>query len=114
MKLKNLEIKGYAALAPMAGVADRAFRELCTDFGADYVVSEMVSSKGIAYKNKKTNSLMEISSRERPAAIQLFGSEPATMAQAAVAALQYKPDVLDINMGCPAPKVFNNGCGCAL
>lgn len=114
MKIKNVEIKGFAALAPMAGVADKAFRELCVGFGADYVVSEMVSSKGISYKNEKTHSLMEISQSERPAAIQLFGSEPATMAQAAAAALPYKPNIIDINMGCPAPKIFNNGNGCAL
>lgn len=114
MNIKNVKINGSAALAPMAGVADRAFRELCIEYGASYVVSEMVSSKGISYNNTKTTQLMQLSKAERPAAIQLFGNEPETMALAAKAALDYKPDVLDINMGCPAPKISGNGNGCAL
>lgn len=114
MFIGNVEINGFAALAPMAGVADRAFRELCRDFGAAYVVTEMVSSKGISYKNLKTAELMEISEMERPAGIQLFGCEPETMADAAVAAMEYNPNLIDINMGCPAPKVSGNGCGAAL
>lgn len=114
MKIKNIEINGAAALAPMAGVADRAFRELCVEYGAAYVVSEMVSSKGISYKNAKTNELMKLSKKEKPAAIQLFGNEPQTMALAAKAALEYNPDALDINVGCPAPKISGNGNGCAL
>lgn len=114
MFIGNVEIKGFAALAPMAGVADRAFRELCRDFGAAYVVTEMVSSKGVSYKNVKSAELMEVSDKERPAGIQLFGSEPETMASAAVTAMQYNPDIIDINMGCPAPKVSGNGCGAAL
>lgn len=114
MFIGNVEIKGYAALAPMAGVADKAFRELCRDFGAAYTVTEMVSSKGLEYKSTKTEQLMEISDRERPSGIQLFGSEPRTMAAAAVKALEYRPEIIDINMGCPAPKVSGNGCGAAL
>lgn len=114
MFIDNVEIKGYAALAPMAGVADRAFRELCRDFGAAYVVTEMVSSKGVSYKNIKSTELMEISDKERPAGIQLFGSEPDTMAEAAVQAMKFKPNIIDINMGCPAPKISGNGCGAAL
>ena len=114
MKIGNLVINGKAILAPMAGVADRAFRELCVSFGASYVVSEMVSSKGLEYQNRKTNELMELSPAERPAAIQLFGNDPHTMAKAAEIAMKYSPDALDINMGCPAPKVANNGCGSAL
>lgn len=114
MKIGNLEIKGYAVLAPMAGVADKAFREICTEFGASYVVSEMVSSKGLQYNDKKTGSLMTLSESERPAGIQLFGSEPEVMAEAAKKAMEYKPDVIDINMGCPAPKVSCNGSGAAL
>ena len=114
MKIGNLEIKGRAVLAPMAGVADRAFRELCTQFGASYVVSEMVSSKGLQYHDKKTGSLMTLSDTERPAGIQLFGDDPAVMAQAAKLAMQYAPDAIDINMGCPAPKVSCNGSGSAL
>ncbi len=114
MKIGNLEIKGYAVLAPMAGVADRAFRETCAQFGASYVVSEMVSSKGLQYHDKKTGELMVLSEAERPAGIQLFGDDPAVMAEAAKAALRYEPDAIDINMGCPAPKVSCNGSGSAL
>ncbi len=114
MKIGNVEINGYAALAPMAGVADRAFRELCVDFGAAYVVGEMVSAKGITYNSEKSFELLELSEKERPAAVQLFGSEPETMAQAAQFALRYKPDIIDINMGCPAPKIAGNGSGAAL
>lgn len=114
MQIGNIKLNGYAALAPMAGVADRAFRELCMAFGAGYCVSEMVSSKGIAYHSKKSAELMEISATERPCAVQIFGTEPETMAQAARFALQYKPEVIDINMGCPAPKIAGGGSGAAL
>ncbi len=114
MKIGNVSIDGYVALAPMAGVADRAFRELCMDFGACYCVSEMVSSKGISYNSQKSAQLMELSEKEHPCAVQIFGNEPRTMAQAAEFALQYKPEVIDINMGCPAPKISGNGAGAAL
>lgn len=114
MKLGDLSISGYAMLAPMAGVADRAFRELCVSFGAAYVVSEMVSSKGLQFENKKTCELMCLSDQERPAGIQLFGDDPNTMAEAAKIAMDYGPNSIDINMGCPAPKVAKNGCGAAL
>lgn len=114
MKIGNVEISGYAALAPMAGVADRAFRELCISYGAAYAVGEMVSAKGISMNDRKSAQLMELSPCERPAAIQIFGDEPATMANAAVKSLNFTPDFLDINMGCPAPKVSNNGGGSAL
>ena len=114
MKIGNVNIEGYAALAPMAGVADKAFRELCMDFGACYCVSEMVSSKGISYNSEKSAQLMELSEKEHPCAVQIFGNEPETMAQAAVFAKRYKPEILDINMGCPAPKISGNGAGAAL
>ena len=114
MKIGSLPIGGRAMLAPMAGAADRAFRELCASFGACYVVTEMVSSKGLEYQNKKTNELMELSAEERPAAIQLFGNEPDVMARAAQTAMAFSPDAIDINMGCPAPKVCSNGSGSAL
>lgn len=114
MFIGNVEIKGKAALAPMAGVADMAFRELCVSYGAAYVVSEMVSSKGISYDSYKSKELMQLSEKERPAGVQLFGSEPDTMAKAAAAAMEYSPDIIDINMGCPAPKISGNGCGSAL
>ncbi len=114
MKIGNVNIDGYAALAPMAGVADRAFRELCMEFGACYCVSEMVSSKGISYHSTKSAQLMELSEREHPCAVQIFGNEPHTMADAAKFALKYKPEIIDINMGCPAPKISGNGSGAAL
>lgn len=114
MKIGTIELEGHAALAPMAGVADRAMRELCMEFGAGYCVSEMVSSKGIAYNSKKSAELMEISDSERPCAVQIFGTEPDTMADAARFALRYRPEVIDINMGCPAPKIAGSGSGAAL
>lgn len=114
MKIGNVNIDGYAALAPMAGVADMAFRELCVEYGAAYVVSEMVSSKGVSMHDRKSGALMLLSEKERPAAIQIFGSDPATMAEAAVKAKSFTCDVIDINMGCPAPKIVNSGNGSAL
>lgn len=114
MKIGNVEISGYAALAPMAGVTDRAFRELCVSFGAAMVTGEMVSSKGLIYNSDKSRELLVVSENERPAAVQLFGNEPETMAQAARIAMEYSPDIIDINMGCPAPKIASNGCGSAL
>lgn len=114
MQIGSLTLGGYAALAPMAGVADRAFRELCMRFGAGYCVSEMVSSKGIAYNSRKSADLMQVSSAEHPCAVQIFGTEPDTMADAARFALRYKPDAIDINMGCPAPKISGSGSGAAL
>ena len=114
MRIGSVTLGGYAALAPMAGVADRAFRELCMSFGAGYCVSEMVSSKGITYHSQKSAELMELSALERPCGVQLFGTEPDTMAQAAQFALRYSPDVIDINMGCPAPKIAGSGSGSAL
>ncbi len=115
MKIGNIEINSRsAALAPMAGVADRAFRELCVRYGATYVVSEMVSSKGLTMCDRKSKKLLYLSDEERPAAAQIFGSDPKIMAESAVSCLSYKPDVIDINMGCPAPKIAGNGGGSAL
>ncbi len=104
----------HAALAPMAGVADRAFRRLCRGYGAAFTVSEMVSSKGLSYGDRKSGSLMVLDDKERPSAVQLFGNEPETMARAAELAMAASPDWLDINMGCPAPKIAGNGSGSAL
>ena len=113
LKIGNLEIKGRAALAPMAGAGDRAFREICSAFGAAFTVSEMVSAKALQMGDKKTPQLMELGSA-RPSAIQIFGSEPETMAAAAKQAIEFKPDAIDINMGCPAPKITCSGAGSAL
>ncbi len=114
MKIGNFEIKGHAALAPMAGVADRAFRELCIEFGAAYVVSEMVSSKGLTMHDRKSDFLMQLGETEKSAAVQIFGCEPETMALAAKKAAATGCCVVDINMGCPAPKIAGNGGGSAL
>ena len=114
MQIKNVVWKGSAALAPMAGVADRAFREICSQFGAGYTVTEMVSAKGLCMCDRKSQSLLKISDVERPAAAQLFGDDPEFMARAAVKTMDFNPDVIDINMGCPAPKIAGNGGGSAL
>lgn len=114
MKIGNLEIKGYACLAPMAGVADRAFRELCMSYGAAYVISEMVSSKDLTMQDKKSKELLFLSDAERPAGAQIFGDDPEIMANAALKAMEFSPDFIDINMGCPAPKIAGNGGGSAL
>lgn len=114
MKIGNTEIKGYAGLAPMAGVTDRAFRELCLEYGAGYVVSEMVSSKGLIMEDRKSSDIMALGKGEAPAAIQIFGCEPQTMAEAAKLAQETGCFAVDINMGCPAPKVAGHGGGSAL
>ena len=98
----------------MAGVGDRAFREICKEFDCAYVVSEMASSKGLSFQGNKTEELLLLSEKERPAAIQIFGDDPQIMAQAAQLTMKFQPDIIDINMGCPAPKVAGNGGGSAL
>lgn len=108
------EIRGFAALAPMAGVADRAFRRLCVDYGAAYVVSEMVSCKGLCFGDRKSEELLMLDEDEHPAAVQLFGDDPDIMARAAEKAMAARPEIIDINMGCPAPKIAGNHCGSAL
>ena len=113
-KIGNVELKSNALLAPMAGVSDRAYRELCMRFGAGYCVSEMVSSKALSFNNKKSEDLMETSDFERPCGIQIFGDDPGCMAEAALHAMKNTPDIIDINMGCPAPKISTNGSGSAL
>ena len=101
-------------LAPMAGITDRAFRLICKEHGADILVSEMISSRGIYYKDKKTKDLLSFSNEERPIGIQLFGNEPEIMAYAVKVVEEYSPEFIDINMGCPMPKIVNNGDGSAL
>ncbi len=114
MRIGDIEIAGHAALAPMAGVADRAFRQLCHGYGAAFVVGEMVSGKGLTYGDKKSAELLQLDEDIRPAAIQLFGDDPAILAKAAAMAMAYHPDWIDINFGCPAPKIAGNHCGSAL
>lgn len=110
----DVRIPGKAILGPMAGVTDLPFRAICKDMGASLVYTEMVSAKGIYYKNNNTRQLCEISEHEHPAALQIFGSEPELMAQIAGQIENLPFDILDINMGCPVPKVVNNGEGSAL
>lgn len=114
MNIKNVEFESIAFLAPMAGLADKAFRELCTDYGAGYTVTEMVSSKGLAMGDKKSAQLLTLGEREKTAGAQIFGDNPQIMAQAAVKCLEFHTDIIDINMGCPAPKVAMNGGGASL
>lgn len=114
LNIGGVPLKSHAVLAPMAGVSDRAYRELCVRFGAAYCVSEMVSSKALSFNSKKSEELMEISDLERPCGIQIFGDDPKCMADAAKHALENKPDIIDINMGCPAPKISSNGSGSVL
>lgn len=114
MKIGNVEIIGKAVLAPMAGVADRAFRELCVGYGASYVVSEMISSKGVSMGDRKSKELSYLSEAERPAAVQIFGSDPEIMAQSVEKVMVSRPEIIDINMGCPAPKIASNGGGASL
>ncbi len=114
VNIGKIQIERTAAVAPMAGVADRAYRVMCKRYGAAYVVSEMVSAKGICYSDRKTAQLCTVTDEERPMAVQLFGSEPDFMARAVEIVLGFNPDIIDINMGCPVPKVIGTGAGSAL
>lgn len=114
MKLNNLEFEGAVALGPMAGVTDRAFREICKFFGCGLMFTEMVSAKAFYYKDEKTKALMYIEEGEKPVGLQIFGHEPDIMAHMARELVDYNHDILDINMGCPAPKIVKNGDGSAL
>ena len=114
MRIGNISLNGNALLAPMAGVTDKAFRLIAKPFGPALMYTEMVSGKGLLYKNKKTEVLLEVLDEERPTAAQIFGHEPGVMAAIAEGALRYGAEIVDINMGCPAPKIVGNGDGCAL
>lgn len=114
MEIGSLKINGHASLAPMAGVADRAFRELCVGYGASYVVSEMISAKGVSLGDRKSKQLMQLSDAERPAGVQIFGNDPEIMAESVKTVLGVHPQFVDINMGCPAPKIAGNGGGASL
>lgn len=115
MKIANVLINGYGALAPMAGVADAAFRRVAREFGAAYTVTEMISAKGLMYGDRKTAELMRLAPDEHPVAVQIFGSDVEAVRIAVPLAVDGSgADVLDINMGCPTPKIVNNGDGSAL
>ena len=114
LKIGNTELPGICILAPMAGVSDLPFRLLCREQGADLVCMEMVSAKAIAYHNRNTEKLMQIDPGEHPVSLQLFGSDPELMAEIAKEIEERPFDILDINMGCPVPKIVGNGEGSAL
>lgn len=114
VKIGNVNIERSAALAPMASVADKAYRLMCKRFGASYLVSEMISAKGLCYGDKNTAVLCEIEDEERPMALQLFGEDALHVGKAAYLLNRFKPDIIDINMGCPVPKIVGNGSGSAL
>ncbi len=113
MKIGNIDV-GIISLGPMAGVTDMPFRLLCKEQGADLIYTEMVSAKGIHYNNSNTKDMLRVDDRERPVALQLFGSEPDIMAETAKRIEDGNFDIFDINMGCPVPKVVNNGEGSAM
>ncbi|MDY4743546.1 MAG: tRNA dihydrouridine synthase DusB [Lachnospira sp.] len=114
MKIGNVEIKNNIALAPMAGVTDLPFRLLCKEQGCGLMCTEMVSAKAVLYNNKNTEDLMRTVTEEHPIALQLFGSDPQIMADIAKRLSEREFDIIDVNMGCPVPKVVNNGEGSAL
>ncbi len=109
-----MNFRNQLILAPMAGITDLAFRLICKKFGADLVVSEMISAKGIHYQDKKTNTLLATHEHEAPLVVQIFGSEPDIMAEAAEYVQKHGAQGIDINMGCPTPKIVQNGDGAAL
>ena len=115
MQIGTVNIPSRLALAPMAGVTDVAFRQICSELGAGYTITELISSKALCYKDRKTFSLLQQFEGEHPAAVQIFGHDPVCMAEAAQIALEHTgADIIDINMGCPMGKIVNNGDGAAL
>ena len=114
LKIGNVELENNILLAPMAGVTDLSYRKICKKYGnPGLVCTEMISSKGLFYNDKKTEQFLVLNEEKRPIAIQIFGSDPSIMGQAAKIVEQYA-DIIDINMGCPAPKVVKNGDGSKL
>ena len=115
MRIGTVEIPSQLSLAPMAGVTDVAFRQICREMGAGLTCTELISSKALCYRDKKTFSLLQQFEGEHPAAVQIFGNDPVCMAEAAQLAIEHTgADILDINMGCPMGKIVNNGDGAAL
>ncbi len=114
MKIKNVTIDNNIFLAPMAGVTDIGFRKICRDFGAGLTYTEMISVKGLYYNNKKTETMLQLASNEHPSCVQLFGSDPDIFRKVIMSGVLDKFDIIDINMGCPAPKIVNNGDGSKL
>lgn len=116
LKIKDIQLSNNIILAPMAGITDLTFRTICKEFGVGLVTTEMVSAKGLYYKDKKTEDLMKTNEHDRPVALQIFGNDPAIMAYVVENIINdmNNIDIIDINMGCPAPKIVKNGDGSAL
>ena len=114
MNIGSVKLDNNVFLAPMAGITDRAFRMLCKEQGCGLTYTEMVSAKGLHYENKRTENLLSLQPEDRPVAVQLFGSDPALLAEQAARLCEKGADIIDINMGCPTPKIVKNGDGCAL
>ncbi|MDF2530924.1 MAG: TIM-barrel protein nifR3 family, partial [Clostridia bacterium] len=114
MKIGNIELANNVFLAPMAGVTDMAYRAICKQFGCGLTYTEMVSAKGMYYKSENTRELMALAPEEQPAAIQIFGSDADILAGIAAEVQAAGADIIDINMGCPTPKIVKNGDGSAL
>lgn len=114
MDIGGVKTETNIFLAPMAGISDIAFRTICKEFGCGLTYTEMISAKGIYYKNNNTYKLMKMHKEEKPIAMQIFGNNPDIMADSAIQMEKAGADIIDINMGCPTPKIINNGDGCAL
>ena len=114
LKIGDVVLDNRLILAPMAGVTDQPYRLICREQGCALVVTEMVSAKAILYRNKNTNALLAVSEKERPAAVQLFGSDPEILGRIAAQVEEGPCDMIDLNLGCPVPKIVNNGEGSAL
>ncbi|HBG4090106.1 TPA: tRNA dihydrouridine synthase DusB [Clostridioides difficile] len=114
MKIGNLELKNKVFLSPMAGVTDLPFRLICKEQGCGLLYTEMINGKALCYDDENTKKMLKIEEEEHPVAVQIFGSEPEFMGRAAEIMNDYSNEILDINMGCPAPKVVKNGDGSAL
>lgn len=116
LKIGNIELKTNVVLAPMAGVTDITYRTICKEMGAGLVYTEMISAKGLYYQDRKTEDLMKINEKNRPVSIQIFGSDPDIMSSIVEKYINERNDIdiIDVNMGCPAPKIVKNGDGCSL
>ncbi|MGM0471475.1 MAG: tRNA dihydrouridine synthase DusB [Bacillota bacterium] len=114
MQIGQVKLDNPVILAPMAGVTDLPYRKIVKEMGCGLVCTEMVSAKGLVYGSPRTEKMLEISSQERPVSLQVFGTEPEIMAAAVEKIAEYQPDIIDLNVGCPAPKIVKNGAGSAL
>ena len=114
MYIGNIKLENQVIAAPLAGITDKAFREICKQMGAGLVFTEMVSDKSLVYKNQRAYEILDTTGEKKPTAVQIFGSEVEFMTQAAVIVEEHGADIIDINMGCPTPKIVRNGEGAAM